>query len=135
MVKWRCLYPVSHIVLNSFLPSFWPRRKLTSAFSLLLFNTSLHCSLPIIHPSSLRWYHLTTALESASDHAATYFLSSPSCQRTIFALWKGQLVQTNLEEKDPDAPGGTKVVGIQYELVSPLLDLSHLDRADRTRLE
>lgn len=79
----------------------------------------------VCHYCLLLLHHLThrsqTALESASDNSATYFLSAPSCQRTIFALWKGQLVQNNIEEKDPDVLGGTKVVGIQYELVSPSL--------------
>ncbi|ORY54360.1 hypothetical protein BCR35DRAFT_225762, partial [Leucosporidium creatinivorum] len=60
-----------------------------------------------------------SALESASDQAATYFLSSPSSHACIDALWKGQLVQTNVEEEDPDSPGGTRVVGIEYKLHRP----------------
>ena len=34
-----------------------------------------------------------SALESAVDQHATFFLSSGEAQRTVFALWRGLLVQ------------------------------------------
>jgi hypothetical protein len=124
MARLRCLCPVSHVLLDLFLPSSPANLGALSPLPMphllvLLDDSSLTRILN--PPSSIRTS--PTALESASDNSATYFLSAPSCQRTIFALWKGQLVQNNIEEKDPDVLGGTKVVGIQYELVSPLAAL------------
>lgn len=71
----------------------------------------------LLYPFLLTWSpRRRTALETASDSQATYFLSSPTIQRCVFALWRGLLVQTNFDDGDPH----TGIVGIRYELVSPV---------------
>ncbi|GAA5878176.1 hypothetical protein JCM8547_008364 [Rhodosporidiobolus lusitaniae] len=63
-----------------------------------------------------------SALESAVDQHATFFLSSNEAQRSVFALWKGLLVQTSTESDN-----------IEYQLykVNPSQDgfLSHWNPA------
>lgn len=39
-----------------------------------------------------------SALESAADQQATFFLSSSEAQRVVFALWKGLLIQASTED-------------------------------------